>query len=181
MRKTVSITKYEIHWQIVRTSIKGNGKEKIKESIDLVFNYFNSKRTQDRWERSVNWIEAIIRGFKSSEDYEVIDFCIEEMDRFGLRDNLPFEDFTVENQLEDIKSYSFEQRYICWKDLFKYEKHFCSRKYRHKELESLVNQMHQVFIELDEVSKIKPNFSYDKILDFRAKYKQGTNKQKFFF
>jgi hypothetical protein len=181
MKKTKNITKYDIRWQIIRASLKGKGASFLKENIEIVKKYFLENKSQDRWERSVNWLEGVIKGYGASNNIEAIDICLSAINDFGERDNLSYENFEVYNQKSLIKQYSFDERYLLWKDLFKYNKHYCSRRYRALELESLIDQMYEVFIENNEHNQIKENFSYDKLLKFRSEYKNGTNNKKFFF
>lgn len=180
MKKTAGITKYEIHWQILRASLKSKGREFLVENLQKVLSYFNANKTQDRWERSLNYIEALIRGYKAASDNESIDMCVDVMSKFGEREILSVENFKVEGQEKAILEYSFDQRYHLYKDLFKYNKHFCSRRYRSKELESLTDQLYNSF-NSEELDKISLSYSYEKIIGFRANYKNGTNDKKFFF
>jgi hypothetical protein len=184
MRKTKNITKYEIDWQILRASIKGNKDiEILKSSLGRIEAYLKERDSQEAWERVINYIEALIKGFSASKKNECIDLCIAKLQSLGEREHykLKEETFSVHDQSESINKYSFDQRYTLWKDLFKYEKHFCSRRYRHSELESLVNQLHSVFIVRGELDLIKENYSYEHIISFRKNAAQGTNNKKFFF
>lgn len=183
MRKTKGITKYEIDWQILRASIKGNNRiEVLKNTLEKVESYLRDRNSQEAWERVMNYIEALIKGFNASKKDEYIDLCIAKMQSLGERGDyeLKEKDFNVHNQLS-INKYSFDQRYTLWKDLFKYEKHFCSRRYRHGELESLVDQLYSVFVSQNELDLIKESYSYARIVDFRKNAINGTNNKKFFF
>lgn len=183
MKKSKDITKYEISWQLMRASIKGkNDMASLEKNLkNLYESYFLVRKSQEAWERVANYIEALIRGFKN--DSTRIDICIKYLDKLGDRNCLEFKEssFDLTNQLGAIRGLSFDERYVVWKDLVKYEKHFCSRRYRHKELESLVDQLHIVFCEKNEQDRIKACFSYDNVLMYRKNYLSGTNNKKFFF
>ena len=184
MKKSEGITKYEIHWQILRASRKGNFSESVlRETLELVLDYFNKRKSDEAYERVHNYIEALIKGYQGNEaKISSVDLCIEALDKLGDRVYERKEgSLNIEDQISEIEKFSFEERYGLWKDLFRYEKHFCSRRYRHKELECLVDQLWQVFLSQGEVGSIKSNFSYEKIQRFRAEYRNGTNNKKFFF
>ena len=74
MRKSKDITKYNADWQIVRSSIKGS-KFGLEEKLSKVKNYFNSSKSEDRWERAVNWCEGLIMGYKASKNLDADDYA----------------------------------------------------------------------------------------------------------
>lgn len=178
-KETADILKYEIHWQIVRTSVKGKGD--VDEKIGKVYEFFQNKPTYENWGRCVNWIEGLARGYKASSQFGPIERCYEWLEKFGDGSNLEHEVFNEDQQFIEACNYSFEERYTLWKDLFKYEKDFTSRRYRHKELERLVDLLYKVFMQKKEYDKIKDNYKFNKILEFRVNYKNGKNKKNFFF
>ena len=83
MRKSKDITKYNADWQIVRSSIKGS-KFSLEEKLSKVKRYFDNNRSEDRWERCVNWCEGLIMGYKAAKNVDgVIIFDLELISCLG--------------------------------------------------------------------------------------------------
>lgn len=174
------VNKYEVNWQIVRTSVKGK-KVSLEEKLSKVWNYFQTYKTYEAWARSVNWLNGLLLGYKASGDIEAMDKVQTAFDQYGDGEGLPNELFSVAIQTQNVLKHSFEDRFTLYKDLFKYEKNFTSRRYRHNDLEKLVNLLWHVFRAKKELDKIPAKLNFDEVVRFRKEYKSGTSKQKFFF
>ena len=114
---------------------------------------------------------------------EAMDKIQEMIEVFARIDyvGLPYEKFSVNTQTVGAMTYSFEDRFTLYKDLFKYEKDFTSRRYRHNDLEKLVNLLYQIFRSNKELDRIPDKLNFDQVVRFREGYKKGDNKKKFFF
>jgi len=182
MKKTKGITKYVAEWQFVRVSVKGKSKDlkTLNESLSTVRKYFTAEPNLNRYERCVNWVEALIHGFKNSVDsVALIDRCCEELDLYGDGSSLELvDDFNEAVEYGFFKKLKEKDRLLIVKDLFNYEKHFCSRKYRSIELERLNNILHSVCEELGDVLGKR---TMKELAVIRKNSVNGVNNKKFFF
>ena len=97
MRKSKDITKYNADWQIVRSSIKGS-KFSLDEKLSKVKSYFDNNRSEDRWERCVNWCEGLIMGYKAAKNVDAINRIMEEIESYGDRSLYGKEDSNIDNK-----------------------------------------------------------------------------------
>ena len=179
--KTKGITKYEVKWQVLRASMKGLGRDELSSNIQKAFSYFKEDKNKAGWERCVNWLMGVARGYKAANDLESIEICNIAIESYGDQEVLPDEIFDIDYQNKLLHNYSFKERYVLYKDLFKYEEHFCSRRYRSAELERLVDSLWQSFIDLNEGSLIEDIYNKSKILSCRQNAPNGVNNKKFFY
>lgn len=66
MQKSKDITKYDIHWQIVRVQAKKY--KDISSKINYVLEFYSNYKTLDNHERILNWLEGLAMGYKNPHD-----------------------------------------------------------------------------------------------------------------
>ncbi len=174
MRKSKDITKYNADWQIVRSSIKGS-KFSLEEKLSKVKNYFNSNKSEDRWERCVNWCEGLIMGYKAAKNIDAINRIIEEVESYGDRSLYGKEDRNIDNK-ELLIGYSYDERLVLWKDMYKTNTKWLKKGYYHEECNKFMDDMVNVFNK-----RFEDIWRYDILLELREKSKNLENTHKFFF
>jgi hypothetical protein len=168
MRKSVTISKYEIEWQILRSSLKGKFNDNLELKLEKVFDYYNQTSTLDRWERVVNWLEGFQRAIKDLIKRQRIQ---EEINFY--KSLQPKEEKSLTIQEQDFKKYSLKERVDLWKDLFNTNKKWLMNGYFHKECNLFLDSLFSSF----EI-EVKP--SYQKLLILRG-LKPKINNHNFFF
>ena len=168
MRKSVTISKYEIEWQILRSSLKGKFNDNLELKLEKVFDYYNQTSTLDRWERVVNWLEGFQRAIKDLIKRQRIQ---EEINFY--KSLQPKEEKSLTIQEQDFKKYSLKERVDLWKDLFNTNKKLLMNGYFHKECNLFLDSLFSSF----EI-EVKP--SYQKLLILRG-LKPKINNHNFFF
>ena len=174
MRKSKNITKYNADWQIVRSSIKGS-KFSLEEKLYKVKNYFNSNKSEDRWERCVNWCEGLIMGYKAAKNVDAINRIIEEIESYGDRSLYDKEDNNIDNK-ELLIGYSYDERLVLWKDMYKTNTKWLKKGYYHEECNKFMDDMIDVFNK-----GFEDIWRYDLLIESREKSKELDNTHKFFF
>jgi len=174
MRKSKDISKYNADWQIVRSSIKGS-KFRLEEKLSKVKKYFDYNRSEDRWERCVNWCEGLIMGYKASKNLDAIDKIIEEIKSYGDRSLYEKENNNTENDIL-LLEYSYGERLILWKDMYNTNTKWLKKGYYHKECNEFMNSMVRIFNKFGE-----DIWRYNILLDLREESKRLENTHKFFF
>jgi len=174
MRKSKDISKYNADWQIVRSSIKGS-KFRLEEKLSKVKKYFDYNRSEDRWERCVNWCEGLIMGYKASKNLDAIDRIIEEIESYGDRSLYEKENNNIENDIL-LLEYSYGERLILWKDMYNTNTKWLKKGYYHKECNEFMNSMVRIFNKFGE-----DIWRYNILLDLREESKRLENTHKFFF
>ena len=66
MQKSKDISKYDIHWQIVRVQAKKY--KDISAKINYVLEFYSHHKTLDNHERILNWLEGLAMGYKNPHD-----------------------------------------------------------------------------------------------------------------
>lgn len=165
MKKTAGVTKYEIHWQVLRNSLKGNMNDDLQGKILKAYTYYKEKPCFDRYERVANWIEGLYKGFKSLEKREEILFTLQTLD-FSNKER----SYSEINSASDFQSYSESQLESLWKDLLKTNLQWLSKGYYHKELNNFMLLLSTcICVDLTSLNQAKEKVSYLK------------NTHKFFF
>ena len=62
MQKSKDISKYDIHWQIVRVQAKKY--KDISSKINYVLDFYSNHKTLDNHERIMNWLEGLAMGYR---------------------------------------------------------------------------------------------------------------------
>jgi hypothetical protein len=174
MRKSKDITKYNADWQIVRSSIKGS-KFSLEEKLSKVKKYFDYNRSEDRWERCVNWCEGLIMGYKASKNLDAIDRIIKEIDSYDDRSLYNKEDSNVNNNTL-LREYSYDERLVLWKDMYRTNTKWLKKGYYHKECNEFMDDMVNIFMKNRE-----DIWRFDILLEIREESKNLENTHKFFF
>lgn len=165
MKKTAGITKYEIHWQILRSSLKGRFNDDLQYKLERVYSYYKDKPSYDRYERVFNWIEGLHRGFKDNYKRDLL---------MDLASKLDFHDLSKcqesINKDSDFGVYNINQLQFLWKDLLKTNLSWLNKGYFHNELNTFMDKL-SGYIDVDK-----------KLLEIsREKSKYLKNHHKFFF
>lgn len=175
MHKKKDITKYNIHWQVLRVELKGNN-DKLDEKLNRAFHYFNSHKSEDNWERCVNWLEGLIMGFRSSKNTTAIERIQEEIKRYGSREGLIKEENRISTTTEMI-FFDSKIRLKLLKNLFDRNKKWLVKGYVHKELNEFMDNLLATFEPYDlEAASIRIE-----LMRLRAIAATIPNTHKFFF
>lgn len=163
--------------------MKGNN-HLLREKFDTVFQYFESKPTQDRWERVVNWLEGLERGFRSSRDLLKVKLAKEEILRYGNREGLEYENFILadsqEKVIEIMKTYSFIERKTTWQNNFIRNKAYLKGGYNHFDLNLFMNLLYSTFT-TPEVLSLGKNYQLEVLERLRIEQPGRKKTIHFFF
>ncbi len=142
MRKTDGITKYVIRWQLLRSQIKGN-KATLDEKIERATDYFEETESYDRWERVYNWMEGLLRGYKSAKDTEKQHYIKSVMRSFHSIKPLIITalEKDEEQEYEYLQSLNEKDLVCVWKDNFKRTEEYLKKGYYHEEVNVFMNWM----------------------------------------
>jgi len=186
MKKTAGITKYELQWQLIRASIKGQGTN-LEGKLGEACAYFLETKKYDRWERVYNWLEGLLRGYKAAKDDISINIINEEL--FAYRKWK--EDGTVlykgdndyglneESEAERLIIAPIRSVVVLWKDLYKTNSKWLEKGYNHKECNAFMDWLWNNSYELK--SNVKYEYSMDYLVTKREDCNLKENKHKFFF
>jgi hypothetical protein len=174
MKKSKDITKYNIHWQILRAKLKNV--KNVNEKLTQASIFFQKNKTQDNWERVVNWLEGLAKGYKAAGNQMAIQQIIEEIERYGESYNLLKEKNEI-SSIEEIKQYSINDLQKLWVDLFKRNEKWLKNGYVETEIN---NFMYNLYSSCEEIA-FKPRYSYIKLQELQSKAKNKKNTHKFFF
>lgn len=178
MKKSKDITKYNLKWQIVRSSIKGPSVS-LEEKINAVNTYFNSEKTKDAYERVLNWLEGLQLGYKGKPQDAVdkIEAEIKNYEAMNTASLLKSSDEFI--TFKDAIQYSFEDRYVLWKDLFNRNKKWLQKGYHQKEINDFMDVLNQLFVQNEE--PLGRAYSFESLENLRGEAKSKINTHKFFF
>lgn len=178
MKKTKNITKYEIEWQILRSSIKGQHNKEIELKLQIVYSYYEKTCSYDRWERVVNWLEGLQKGFRSAKDESSIDRIEAELQLYKTLTPLKALSVTQESQADQLSTYTEDQVTRLWKDLFKTNENWLLKGYHHRECNDFLDWIQE---NRQEIKSIKGRFSVENLRFLRVQKKRLKNTHKFFF
>lgn len=159
MRKSVGITKYELQWQLLRSSIKGkdnNSEEDLLSKFSQVRIYFEQSKTYDRWERVYNWLEGLHRGFHKKGDF-FLNLVESELVYYKSIEPQKQTSIDCENSLSTLLFACFGERKVLWDDLFKTNKNWLEKGYFHKECNDFLDFLYQSFEIKGETHLLKFN------------------------
>jgi hypothetical protein len=178
MKKTKDITKYNLKWQMVRSSIKGSNVP-LEDKLDKVNAYFESERTKDAYERVLNYLEGLQMGYKG-KDFNAVDRIETEITKFrGISPHtLPKESDGFIN-FRDAINYSFEDRYHLWKDLFNRNRKWLEKGYHQKEINDFMDVLNRIFVHNNE--SLSDAYSFERLEQLRHMASTKENTHKFFF
>lgn len=181
MQKSKNITKYNIDWQILRASIKGKN-QSMEGKIHTVRVFFLANKTQDNWERCVNFLEGLQLGYKAAGNLEAIHAINEELELYKVENVLELE--KEENEVSSVsamKKHGFKERYALWIDLYKRNRDWLLKGYFQKEVNTFMDNLWETFALFEEEDQIKANYQKECLLKLRQEASFITNKHKFFF
>lgn len=181
MRKTEGVTKYELQWQLLRSSIKGkdnSSESALTSKFTQVKSYFEQSETYDRWERVYNWLEGLRRGFHKKGEF-FLNLVESELVYYKSLEPQKQTSVRCENSLSSLLLVGFNERKVLWDDLFKTNKNWLEKGYFHKECNDFLDFLYQSFELKNEIHLLKLNKAY--LLELRENKTQIKNSHKFFF
>lgn len=171
--KTKGVSKYDIHWQIVRSELKGSFNENLEFKTQKAFKYFNENPNKDRKERVLNWLQGLERGTKDSYRKNYLKAIIEQFSELAVEDSLE----ATANRLTDFNCYSQEKLLHLYYDLFKTNEKWLKNGYFHKECNEFIDTL---LCSLSEV-EVSNRYSKEKLIELRLKASSIPNTHKFLF
>lgn len=169
MRKSTDITKYDLDWQIVRVSLKGN-RFSIPRKLDIAYKFFLKHSTIDNKERIINWLE----GMKISVSDVINNSLIN--DAIDLYKSITVADRGHCNN--NFNKYGYKSRYALWKDLYIRNKKWLSGGYYNEELNVFMDDLYNSFPSHEYISN---SYSYSNLINLRSKSKRINNTYKFLY
>lgn len=144
MKKTKDITKYNIHWQIVRTKAK-----KIKDLVEKIKSvqlFYDKNKNQDNWERAVNWLEGLSMGYKDPKNKAFIKASIGSFNKSMNRD--------TSNNF-DFQKYQIDDLSYCLSDNIARFRKWTKSGYVHPNLTEFVLKLSEYLFEKTNSNKYK--------------------------
>lgn len=182
MKKSKHISKYEVEWQIIRSSIKG-GKTSFDEKISRALNYLTDQMTEDRWERVYNWLEGLERGYKAARDDQkisVIKSILGSLDSMKEGGSIGLAIALDEKaELKSLKKASDKEVITLYRDLCKTNEGWLSKGYFHGECNEFIDYIVSVHNEL--IVNIKGKYTLSYLKELRLNASEMDNNHKFFF
>lgn len=167
MKKSKDITKYTVEWQIAR--VRAKKAKKCEDKLEIVKTYFDDKTTYSRFERSYNWTEGLLRGYKDqinkAKTAAFLDYLEKNKPQYSSID-LDHDDFSI-TEPELIR--------FLYKDLYKRTQKWLQQGYAHKEqitflhnlakecehtLESILNTRSYDINTITHLTENKPHNNY---------------------
>lgn len=171
--KSEGISKYDIHWQIVRVSLKGKLNQDVSKKVEIAQVYFEANPNKSRWERVLNWMQGLERGYKDEFKKNYMKATIK---LFSLK---PYS-----NELEptadgfkDFAKYLDSQLYKLYLDLFKTNENWLKKGYFHKECNAFMDKL----LDYLESEKMMVGGSRKTLQELREKCQLTPNTHKFLF
>ena len=178
MKKSKDITKYNLKWQMVRSSIKGP-LVALNDKIATVNNYFDTERTVDAYERVLNYLEGLQMGY-TGKDPRAVSQIGTEINRYRNMDTSSLlKEPSGFIKFEDASRYNFDDRLNLWKDLFLRNRKWLEKGYVQKEINDFMNVLNQLFQQNNEI--LPSAYSYEKLQQLRSNASTMKNTHKFFF
>ncbi len=175
MHKSKDITKYNIHWQIVRVQLKDV--KNIDEKLEKVSHFFINNKTIDNKERVINWLEGLSMGYKASKNMDAILKIESEICRYEIIEVADKEINEISNSAQ-MKQYERVERKKLWDDLFDRNRKWLNKGYYQEEINLFMDNIYLSFSVLkDPVIE----YDYEVLLGLREAAKKMKNTHKFFF
>lgn len=165
--------KYDIHWQIVRVSVKGVFNNDLPKKIAIVMNYYNANPNKTRWERVLNWLTGLEKGVK--DEYKK-NYLKNEIDLFQKLSPFQEVEATV-NSVEAISKYSKSQLCHLYLDLFTTNKKWLQNGYIHEGCNDFLDRLAEAIGE----EYIASPYRRDVLVELRMRAKLTPNTHKFLF
>lgn len=171
--KTAGISKYDIHWQIVRVGLKGKFNTDISRKIKIAIEYFCENPNASRRERVLNWLKGLEKGFKDSYKKNGLRECIQSFSSRSYNEELE----PTADSPEDFAKYTKSQLYYLYLDLFKTNANWLRNGYFHKECNAFLDKL---IVAIGEENIVK-DYSKSKLEELRLKANSIPNTHKFLF
>lgn len=176
MRKSKDISKYEIEWQVLRSSLKGKLNDDIETKLSKAECYFEKTFSSDRHERVLNWMEGLLMGFKATGKSPSL--LVEQILYYKSMDNLrPALAIDIQQQEEVLDLFSDEEIVNLWTDLCKTNEKWLKKGYFHKECNAFLDWLYSR--KKNILNKCR--FSYNDLLSLRNNSRGVKNTHQFFF
>lgn len=171
--KTKEISKYDIHWQIVRSELKGTLNDNLELKTQKAFKYFAEGPNSARKERVLNWLQGLERGIKDLYRKNYLKAIIEQFSQISVEKTT---EITC-NRLTDFNCYSKEQLLHLYYDLFKTNEKWLKNGYIHKECNAFLDTL----LESLKDTQISIKYSEEKLRELRHMANFLPNTHKFLF
>lgn len=171
--KSKGISKYDVHWQIVRVSLKGKLNQDVSKKVEIAQDYFKANTNKSRWERVLNWMQGLERGYKDDFKKAYMQSCIK---LFSLETHSEELEITADS-FEDFSKYRSSQLLALYLDLFKTNKNWLENGYFHKECNAFIDKL--LFHISDQ--KIAEAYNESVLQELRDSCKLIPNTHKFLF
>lgn len=181
MRKSKNITKFDVEWQIIRSSIKGQ-KTSFDEKIEKALDYLERKKSIDAKERVMNWLEGLRMGYKASKSFEKIKVIDDLLGKIKERKmDLKEDEITSVDWVEELSKFDASSKLKLWKDLYTRNAKWLKNGYLNEEL----NEFHMILtddLEKNHVKAFQKIESKNEMLEeLRLKSLYMENSHTFFF
>jgi len=179
MRKTKNISKYDLDWQIVRASVKGS-KMDVYAKLDRVIDFYNTHTSKENWERVVNWLEGLALGYKKQTTLYTLNAFHSVNELLKVFKKIDIDKLESIESINDFSKYTFEQRYVLWKDLLIRTKNWAKNGYIHQEQLDFCNALWNSFT-YEEEAKISSYYAKETFDIIISSVKGKANKYRFLF
>lgn len=132
MQKSKDITKYNVHWQVVRVQAKKY--KDVDSKLNYVLNFYKAHKTLDNHERIMNWIEGLAMGYKDLSTKAKINSYKELFDKSTIKEPIINVDKIQDQAYKDSKLYNQILIKECFNDNYNRFKKWASEGYIHEEL-----------------------------------------------
>lgn len=133
--KTADITKYNLAWQIVRVQCRDF--KSVGEKINHAEAFLKSNANRHNFERVMNWLEGLKRGYINRNEFAV-EMCQAAIDDLNENKNLYSE---YEDTQVNVEDYSLTDIKALYNDLQKRSLKWLAGGYHHKEQEDFLDML----------------------------------------
>ena len=127
MQKSKDITKYNVHWQVVRVQAKKY--KDVDSKLNYVLNFYKAHKTLDNHERIMNWIEGLAMGYKDLSTKAKINSYKELFDKSNIKEPIIKVDQIQDQAYKDSKLYNTIVIKECFNDNYNRFKKWASEAY----------------------------------------------------
>jgi len=181
MKKSKDITKYDLHWQVVRVEVKKL--KVIDDKIKYVQAFYKKHNTSDNYERIMNWIEGLAMGYKDPKQKEKVissktlfkESTVKEVNIGGI-------EHIKTNVLSNANQYTTKQLSDCFIDNYTRFKKWSDSGYIHEELYNFCHSLLKYLTSRNiQVIVSKKIITLEQIENMYSVGKSQPNKYKFIF
>ena len=134
MQKSKDITKYNIHWQIVRVQAKKY--KDVTTKLDYVLHFYQQHKTLDNYERIMNWLEGLAMGYRDISIKAKILGSKVLFEKVTTKEPIMHEKEIEHHAYTEAKKYSPTVVKDCFVDNYTRFRKWASEGYIHEELYS---------------------------------------------